>query len=128
VSETTLGFVAAGWGVIMALSPVMQVRRMMRLESSRDVSIGYLLVIVVGFAFWIAYGIAIRNPALVVPNTLALIVGVGTIAVALYLREPRERRSTHAEGPWGCDASSHGRDLEGGSHDRIHPRIGDGDH
>jgi MtN3 and saliva related transmembrane protein len=85
VSETTLGFVAAAWGVIMALSPVMQIRRMIRLGSSRDVSIGYLLVIVVGFAFWIAYGIAIRNPALVVPNTLALIVGIGTIAVALYL-------------------------------------------
>jgi len=89
VSETTLGFVAAGWGVIMALSPVMQIRRMMRLRSSRDVSIGYLLVIVVGFAIWIAYGIAIRNPALVVPNTLAFIVGIGTIAVALYLRKPR---------------------------------------
>jgi len=62
----------------MALSPVMQISRMMRLRSSRDVSIGYLLVIVIGFAFWIAYGIAIRNPALVVPNTLALIVGIGT--------------------------------------------------
>lgn len=100
MSETTLGLVAAGWGVIMALSPVMQIRRMMRLRSSRDVSIGYLLVIVIGFGFWIAYGIAIRNPALVVPNTLALIVGVGTIAVALYLRKPRERRSTHAKAPW----------------------------
>ena len=31
----------------------------------------------------------IRNPALVVPNTLAFIVGVGTIGVALFLRKPR---------------------------------------
>jgi len=84
----------------MALSPVMQISRMMRLRSSRDVSIGYLLVIVIGFAFWIAYGIAIRNPALVVPNTLALIVGIGTIAVALSLRRPRKRASMHAEAPW----------------------------
>jgi uncharacterized protein with PQ loop repeat len=73
---------------------------MMHLGSSRDVSIGYLLVIVIGFAFWIAYGIAIRNPALVVPNTLAFIVGVATIAVALYLRKPRERRSLHATARW----------------------------
>jgi uncharacterized protein with PQ loop repeat len=124
VSETTLGVLAAGWGVIMALSPIMQIRRMMRLGSSRDVSIGYLLVIVIGFAFWIAYGIAIRNPALVVPNILALIVGGGTIAVALYLRKPRERRSTHAEAPWARDARSHGRDLEGGSHNQVRPRVG----
>lgn len=100
MSETTLGIVAAVWGVVMALSPVMQVRRMIRLGSSRDVSIGYLLVIVVGFALWIAYGIAISNPALVVPNTLALIVGVGTIAVALYLRKPRERRTMHDTARW----------------------------
>ena len=77
--------------MIMALSPVMQIRRMMRLGSSRDVSIGYLLVIVVGFAFWIAYGIAIRNPALIVPNALALLVGAATVGVALRFRAPRER-------------------------------------
>jgi hypothetical protein len=35
-----LGVVAAGWGVVMAMSPVMQIRRMMRIGSSRDVSIG----------------------------------------------------------------------------------------
>jgi uncharacterized protein with PQ loop repeat len=69
VSETTLGLVAASWGVIMALPPVMQIRRMMRLRSSRDVSIGYLLVIIVGFAIWIAYGIVIRDAALVVSPT-----------------------------------------------------------
>jgi uncharacterized protein with PQ loop repeat len=99
VSETTLGFVAASWGVIMALSPVMQIRRMIRLRSSRDVSIGYLLVIIVGFAIWIAYGIVIRDPALVVPNTVAFIVGLGTIAVAVHLRKPQEHRATHAKVP-----------------------------
>jgi MtN3 and saliva related transmembrane protein len=98
--QLELGVAAAVWGVVMALSPEMQIRRMIRLGSSRDVSIGYLLVIVVGFAVWIAYGIAIGNPALVVPNALALIVGVGTIAVAFSLRKPRERRPTHHEASW----------------------------
>jgi hypothetical protein len=49
---------------------------MIRLRSSRDVSIGYLPIVAVGFVFWIAYAIAIRNPDLVIPNALALIVGV----------------------------------------------------
>jgi MtN3 and saliva related transmembrane protein len=88
VSETALGFVAASWGVIMALSPVLQIRRILRLRSSRDVSIGYLVVIVVGFTLWIAYGVALRNAALIVPNTLALLVGITTIAIALQFREP----------------------------------------
>lgn len=100
MSETALALVAAGWGVVMALSPVLQIRRMIRLRSSRDVSIGYLLVIVVGFALWIAYGIAIRNPALVIPNALALIVGSTTITVAVRLRRPRGQRSMGAAASW----------------------------
>ena len=51
MSATTLGIVAAAWGVVMALSPLVQIRRMIRLGSSRDVSIAYLLVIVIGFGF-----------------------------------------------------------------------------
>jgi MtN3 and saliva related transmembrane protein len=86
VSETALGLLATSWGVIMALSPVMQIRRMIRLQSSRDVSIGYLLVIVVGFTVWFSYGIAIRNAALIVSNGLAFTVGVVTVAVALRFR------------------------------------------
>jgi MtN3 and saliva related transmembrane protein len=77
----------------MALSPLMQIRRMVHLRSSRDVSIGYLLVIVIGFSVWIAYGIAIRNLALIVPNTLALIVGVTTVGVALHFRRARGGRA-----------------------------------
>jgi MtN3 and saliva related transmembrane protein len=86
VSETALGVLAASWGVIMALSPVIQIRRMVRLQSSRDVSIGYLLVIVVGFTVWFSYGVAIRNAAIIVANGLAFIVGVATVAVALRFR------------------------------------------
>lgn len=89
MSETALGALAASWGVIMALSPLLQIRRILRRRSARDVSIGYLVVIVVGFTFWIAYGAAIRNLALMIPNTLAFIVGVVTIAVAVRYRKPR---------------------------------------
>lgn len=88
MNETALGVVAATWGVIMALSPLLQIRRILRLRSSRDVSIGYLVVLVIGFALWLAYGVAIRNLALMVPNTVAFLVGVATIAVALRYRDP----------------------------------------
>jgi MtN3 and saliva related transmembrane protein len=86
VSETFLGVLAAGWGVVMALSPVMQIRRMVHLRSSRDVSIGYLTIIVIGFSIWIAYGVAISNLALIVSNCVAFVVGTVTIVVALHFR------------------------------------------
>lgn len=88
MNETALGFVAASWGVLMALSPVLQIRRILAYRSSREVSIGYLSVIVIGFGLWVAYGVAIGNLALIVPNTLALIVGGAAIAVAVRFRSP----------------------------------------
>ena len=84
---TGLAVAAAAWGVLMGVSPVLQIRRMVRQRSSRDVSIGYFSVLLVGFGMWISYGIASRNLALIVPNTVALLIGVSTIAIALRLRE-----------------------------------------
>ena len=83
---TGLAVAAAAWGVLMGVSPVLQIRRMVRRRSSRDVSIGYFSILLVGFGLWISYGIASRNLALIVPNTVALLIGVSTIAIALRLR------------------------------------------
>ena len=72
----------------MALSPVLQIRRMIELRSSHGISLGYPSVLFVGFLIWLAYGIAIDNLALIVPNTVAAIVIAVTIAVALRYRRP----------------------------------------
>jgi MtN3 and saliva related transmembrane protein len=89
VTETALGVVAASWGVVMALSPTLQIRRILRRRSSADVSVGYLSILVVGFFLWVGYGAAMGNPILIVPNTLAFLVGVATILVAVRFRSPR---------------------------------------
>ena len=89
MSTTALAVAAATWGIVMALAPVLQIRRILRLRSSRDVSLGYLGVVTVGFVLWIAYGLALENAALVVPNTIALGVGMATIAIAFRYRSGR---------------------------------------
>ena len=81
-----LGPIAAGYGVLMAVSPMLQVRRMLETRSSTDVSIAYLGVLEVGFALWIGYGVTLGNWALIVPNCVAFSVGLATILVALLLR------------------------------------------
>jgi MtN3 and saliva related transmembrane protein len=77
---------AASWAVLMGLAPLLQLRRMLARRSSADVSIGYLLVLLPGFALWVAYGVASADVALVVPNIVALIVATVTVAYALRLR------------------------------------------
>jgi len=82
----TLGVVAAAWGVLMAISPILQIRRMLARRSSGDVSIAYLLVLEFGFLLWIGYGISLGNPFIAFPNTVAAIVGALTMAVAWTYR------------------------------------------
>lgn len=90
-----LALVAASWGILMALSPILQIRRMLERRSSADVSLAYLAVLQVGFVLWLGYGLALGNPALFVPNGVALCVGLLTIAMAWTFRNgaPEAARS-----------------------------------
>ena len=89
---TGLAVAAAAWGVLMGVSTVLQIRRMLRQRSSRDVSIGYFTILLIGFLLWISYGIDARNLALIVPNAVALLIGASTIAVAVHLGHRTSRR------------------------------------
>lgn len=84
--ETVLGVTAAFWGVLMAISPALQIRKMLQHRSSREVSVAYFWVLLVGFVLWVAYGISIENWYLIVPNAVAFTVCATTIAIALRYR------------------------------------------
>lgn len=86
MATTVLAAAASSWAVLMGLAPVLQIRRMLREQSSRQVSVGYFTILLIGFLLWIAYGAAARILALVIPNTVALLIGATVITVALRLR------------------------------------------
>lgn len=90
---TVLGVSAATWGLVMALSPLLQIRQMWLRRSSDDVSVGFFALLLPGFGLWIAYGTVRSDPVLIVPNVVALLVGVSTIAVAKLLRHRRHATS-----------------------------------
>jgi uncharacterized protein with PQ loop repeat len=95
-----LGIAAASWGVVMAVAPLLQVRRMVIRRSSDDLSLGYFAVLLPGFALWAAYGWAGADWPLVVPNAVALAVGVVTIVVGRLVRShDRPPRQDAAGGP-----------------------------
>jgi uncharacterized protein with PQ loop repeat len=70
----------------MALGPLLQIRKMVAHRTSHAISIGYFLVLFVGFLLWVAYGIAADNYALIIPNAVAAIVITATILIALRYR------------------------------------------
>ncbi len=81
-----LATAAALWGILMAVSPALQIRRIVVRRSAADVSLGYLAVLEVGFGLWVAYGLALQNVVLVVPNTVAALTGAATLLVAWRYR------------------------------------------
>jgi uncharacterized protein with PQ loop repeat len=81
-----LALAATGAGLLMAASPVLQIRRMLATGSSDDFSIQYMLVLVVGFVIWVSYGLAIANPVLILTNTASLTFGLVTVLIAVRLR------------------------------------------
>jgi MtN3 and saliva related transmembrane protein len=92
---TVLGVSAAFWGLLMALSPLLQIRQMWLRQSSEDVSVGFFAVLLPGFALWIAYGLARADLALIVPNVVAILVGTTTITVAMLLRRRARANPRH---------------------------------
>jgi hypothetical protein len=47
---------------------------------------GYFTILLIGFLLWIAYGLAAGIPALVIPDSVALLVAVAVVIVTLRLR------------------------------------------
>ena len=95
-----LAVVAATFGILMGMSPILQIRRMIARRSSSDVSLAYFGVLAVGFVLWLSYGIAIDNAPLIVTNVVAVTVAIATISVAIALR--RREGSSATDGAAGA--------------------------
>ena len=90
-----LGIAATIAGVLMAVSPFFQIRRMRTTGSSRDFSLLYASLLCVGFVAWFTYGLALGNAPMIVSNLASLSFMTVTILVALaYRRRPDGRPAT----------------------------------
>ena len=81
--------VATTYGVAMSLAPLLQARKMWRQRSSRDVSILYLTVLLVGFSLYLAYGFSISNRLLIVTNSVSIAATAVTLVIAVSLSHRR---------------------------------------
>ena len=92
-----LGIAAGAWGVVMAIAPGLQIRRMFQTRTATDVSLGFFGLLMPGYVLWVAYGLARGDLALMVPNAVAFCVSGATMLVARYFRR-------HPSGPESPEA------------------------
>ena len=93
-----LGAVATVYGVLGALKTLLQTRQMLARRSSREVSARFLASYAGGYAIWLAYGLSTGSVPLIVVDTVGLLCGGLTLAVALSLRGSLIRPDTWNSG------------------------------
>ena len=89
-----LGTAATVYGVLGALKSLLQTRQMLARRTSGEVSAGFLASYTGGYALWLAYGLSTGSVPLIIVDTVGLLCGGLTLAVALSLRGPRIRPAT----------------------------------
>ena len=89
-----LATVATAYGVLGAFKTLLQTQQMLARRSSREVSAGFLASYVGGYAIWLAYGLSTGSIPLIVVDTVGLLCGGLTLAVALSLRGSLIRPAT----------------------------------
>ena len=90
-----LAILAGGFGVVMGASPLLQALHSHRRESASDVSLAFLVVLIFGGTFWLLYGIALGNVAIIVANVVGVVSSSTTLAVALRWRRHESRSTRH---------------------------------
>ena len=93
-----LGTAATAYGVLGALKTLLQTRQMLARRTSREVSALFLASYAGGYAIWLAYGLSTGSVPLIVVDTVGLLCGGLTLAVALSLRGSLIRPDTWNSG------------------------------
>lgn len=76
-----IGFIATGFAVS---STVPQIRKALRTRKSDDVSIRFIIVLIIGLSFWVMYGIGKNDTVLIIGNSIA--VALNTFMLFLKIK------------------------------------------
>ncbi|MEO7444838.1 MAG: SemiSWEET transporter [Ferruginibacter sp.] len=69
-------------GTITSITFLPQVIRIWKTKSAKDLSISMLLLLLLGVSMWLAYGIIVKDIAIIYTNSMVLIMGL----IMLYFR------------------------------------------
>ncbi len=82
----SLSVLAGTIGIFMGASPLLQALRAHQRRSSADISMPFLVLLWLGGAAWLAYGIALANPAMMIANSVGVIACSTAIGVSHHWR------------------------------------------
>jgi MtN3 and saliva related transmembrane protein len=86
-----IGFMATGFSVSSA---VPQIRKALRTKKSDDVSIRFIIVLIIGLSLWVVYGIGKNDIVLIIGNSIAVALNTFMLFLKIkYSRNPLDEES-----------------------------------
>jgi MtN3 and saliva related transmembrane protein len=83
-----IGFMATGFAVT---STVPQIRKALRTKKSDDLSIRFIIVLIVGLSLWVIYGIGKNDIVLIIGNSIAVALNIFMLFLKIkYSKHPLE--------------------------------------
>ena len=83
MNPTTLGLIA---GTLTSIAAIPQLAKTLRTRHARDISIWQPLLLAIGIALWLVYGVLIRDLPLVLANIIPLICNIMLTILKLRYR------------------------------------------
>ncbi len=86
-----IGFMATGFSVSSA---VPQIRKALRTKKSDDISIRFIIVLIIGLSLWVVYGIGKNDIVLIIGNSIAVALNTFMLFLKIkYSRNPLNEES-----------------------------------
>ena len=86
-----IGFMATGFAVS---STIPQIRKALRTKKSDDVSIRFIIVLIIGLSLWVVYGIGKNDIVLIIGNSIAVALNIFMLFLKIkYSRNPLDEES-----------------------------------
>jgi MtN3 and saliva related transmembrane protein len=84
MDENAIGIAA---GICTAISLLPQIIKVIREKKTEDISIFYLLVLLVGLALWTYYGFLKDDLPIIATNMFSMVLNITMIGLGLYYKK-----------------------------------------
>lgn len=82
----TIGLLASCMAVVMFVSPLDQIRNIVKIKKSDEISPVLYVAMVLNCSLWTVYGLGISNWFIVMPNAIGVVLGMVTLGFIFHYR------------------------------------------
>ncbi|HZV74362.1 MAG TPA: SemiSWEET family transporter [Conexibacter sp.] len=118
---TLTGLLASISGVVMALSPLLQARRVHEIRDSSEVSQAFVCVLIGNACVWMVHGVVTSDVVIFLPNVVTLVAASVTL---LVVRRYRDGGHAPTEAEPASEPDATGDPAHTGELARVHRGAG----